>query len=150
MVWVKTYNKFLGIARHIGINKFENNIFYKAKKLIMLLHVAYLLVKNTIELLNGFDTDYKMYYEDVDLCHRASIQGLYSYLIESEPIEHEVSYSLGNNSFKKRYHMFLSQIKFIYKHNNFFIFLISCLINFLFYLYIGLNELYVYEKNIRI
>ena len=125
-----TYNKFLGIARHIGINTFENNIFYKAKKVDYVTACCLFISKSTIELLNGFDTDYKMYYEDVDLCHRASIKGFNSYLIDSEPIEHEVSYSLGNHSFKKRYHMFLSQIKFIYKHNNFFIFLISCLINF--------------------
>ena len=108
-----TYNKFLGIAKHIGINKSETNIFYKAKRVDYVTACCLFISKNTIELLNGFDTDYKMYYEDVDLCHRASIQGLHSYLIESEPIEHEVSYSLGNHSFKKKYHMFLSQIKFI-------------------------------------
>ena len=59
-----TYNKFLGIARHIGINTFENNIFYKAKKVDYVTACCLFISKSTIELLNGFDTDYNMYYED--------------------------------------------------------------------------------------
>jgi len=73
-----------------------------------------------------------MYYEDVDLCYRAHNMGIKSYVIDESVIFHDVSYSLGSNSLTKIYYQFFSRLKFVFKSNNLFIFLLAFLINILF------------------
>ena len=87
--------------------------------------------KDIIDKLQGFEEFYTMYYEDVDLCHRAIKYGTQCYVIEGDPIYHDVSYTIGNHSIYKNYHMIISQIKFIYKFNNPILFIISLIINIL-------------------
>ena len=87
--------------------------------------------KDIIDKLAGFEESYTMYYEDVDLCHRASKYGIQCYVIEGSPIYHDVSYTIGNHSIPKNYHMIISQMKFIYKFNNPLLFTISIIINIL-------------------
>ena len=124
------YNIYSGFCRHIGINTVEKNIMYKTKITKYISGCCMLINKTLISDLNGFDEDYSMYYEDVDLCHRASLLHATScYVIENSTIFHDVSYSLGQKSFKKIYYKIISQFKFIYKSNNFIIFLISILIH---------------------
>ena len=103
-----------------------------------------LINKDMIEKLNGFDESYTMYYEDLDLCHRAYEYGTKCYIIEGDPIYHEVSYTIGAKSFYKKYHMVCSQLKFIYKINNPLFFIISIIIN------IMLIPFFFIKKNIKI
>ena len=123
------YSKFLGITRHIGMNQFEDNICYKTKQTDYITGCCMLISKKIIDKLNGFEKKYKMYYEDVDLCHRAYLEGVKCFIIEGQAIAHDVSYTIKNNSIFKKYHMFISQIKFIYKFNNPVFFIISMIIN---------------------
>lgn len=126
-----TYNKFLGIAKHIGIDQFEKNISYKTKKTDYITGCCMLISKDTIDDLIGFEEFYTMYYEDVDLCHRALKYGVQCYVVEGNAIYHDVSYTIGNHSIYKKYHMIISQLKFIYKFNNLLFFIISIMINIL-------------------
>ena len=126
-----TYNKFLGICRHIGIKEFEDNISYKTKKTDYITGCCMSIHKDIIDKLEGFEEFYTMYYEDVDLCHRALQYDTQCYVIEGSPIYHDVSYTIGNHSIYKNYHMINSQMKFIYKFNNPLLFVISFIINIL-------------------
>ena len=123
------FNKYLGFAKHIGINKYEKNIKYKTTQTAYVSGCCMLINKDLINTLDGFDDSFKMYYEDVDLCYRASCLGIKCFFIQDAIIYHKVSYSIGNNTFKKRIRKFLSQIKFIYYHNNIILFIISLFIN---------------------
>tara|TARA_Y100001970_G_scaffold294159_1_gene447700 strand:- start:28951 stop:29778 length:828 start_codon:yes stop_codon:yes gene_type:complete len=125
------YNKFLGIASHIGINEVEDNVLYKANQTNYISGCCMFISKQNIDELKGFDDSYNMYYEDVDLCYRASNNNIKCYVVEGEPIYHEVSYTIGNHSINKKYRMIMSQIKFIYKSNNILFFIISIIINIL-------------------
>tara|TARA_B100000029_G_C17365425_1_gene884094 strand:- start:29 stop:868 length:840 start_codon:yes stop_codon:yes gene_type:complete len=137
------FNKFLGVTLHDGINKNESNYEYKTRKTKYVSGCCMLIKKKTIEELDGFDEIYTMYFEDVDLCYRASNISSFSYVSDSCSINHEVSYSLGKNSLYKKYIKIISQIKFIYKHNYKILFLLSLLINIIilpFYILINLNN----------
>ena len=125
-------NKFLGIAHHIGINKFEKNIKYKTIQTNYISGCCMLIKKELINDLNGFNEIFKMYYEDVDLCYRAHNIGVHSYVIDDVVILHDVSYSLGGNSLIKIYYQFFSKLKFVFKSNNLFIFLLAFFLNILF------------------
>ncbi|MBI45343.1 MAG: hypothetical protein CMG66_04165 [Candidatus Marinimicrobia bacterium] len=123
------YNKYIGLTKHIGIRNIENNIFYKANKTSYISGCCMFIKKSLIESLEGFSEIYSMYYEDVDLCHRANISGFQSYIVDQTLIYHDVSYSIGPHSLKKNFYQFISRIKFVYKFNNFIVFLFSLLIN---------------------
>tara|TARA_Y100000996_G_scaffold108873_1_gene80429 strand:- start:550 stop:1377 length:828 start_codon:yes stop_codon:yes gene_type:complete len=138
------YNKFLGIAKHVGINEIEDNITYKTNITDYITGCCMLIKKDTIDKLNGFDDSYTMYYEDLDLCHRAYEYDTKCYIIEGDPIYHEVSYTIGAKSFHKKYHMLCSQLKFIYKINNPLFFIISIMINII------LMPLFFIKKIVRI
>ena len=92
-----------------------------------------LIKKNLIDKLNGFSEVYNMYYEDVDLCYRAHNMDIDSYVIDESVIFHDVSYSLGPNSFIKVYHQFFSRLKFIFKSNNFIVFILALFLNIFFF-----------------
>ena len=126
------YNKYLGFAKHIGIRKFEDNIFYKTNKTGYISGCCMFIKKNLIDQLDGFSEIYSMYYEDVDLCHRAHSIGVDTYVVDDNVIFHDVSYSLGPNSLMKFYHQFFSRFKFVFKSNNIIVFLISLVLNIIF------------------
>ena len=123
------FNKYLGFAKHVGINKYEKNIKYKTTQTGYVSGCSMLIKKDLINILNGFNDSFKMYYEDVDLCYRASFLGKKSFFIEDAIIYHKVSYSIGNNTLKKVITKLVSQIKFIYFHNNIILFIISLFLN---------------------
>ena len=135
------YNKLLGITLHKGLNKFESNYEYKTQKTKYVSGCCMLIQKRIINKLNGFDENFKMYFEDVDLCHRASKISSFCYVSDSCYINHVVSYSIGKNSLYKSYMKFISQIKFIYKTNNKIVFFFSLIINIAFLpFYISFNQ----------
>ena len=125
------YNKFLGIASHVGMNEFEDTVFYKTQQTNYISGCCMFISKENIDNLKGFDDSYNMYYEDVDLCHRALKNDVKCYVVEGQPISHHVSYTIGNHSINKKYRMIMSQIKFIYKSNNILFFIISIILNIL-------------------
>ena len=134
------YNKFLGFTKHVGINTYENRIKYKTNETKYVSGCAMLISKDLINQLEGFNNKFSMYYEDVDLCYRASLLGKKCFFIEDALVYHKVSYSIGNNSIKKYFIKFSSQIKFVYYNNNIFSFIISLIINlFLLPLYLVVN-----------
>jgi len=123
------YNKYIGFTKHIGLRSIEDNVFYKSNKTNYISGCCMFIKKSLIEELEGFSESYSMYYEDVDLCHRAKILGIKSYVVDETLIYHDVSYSIGAHSLKKNWYQFFSRLRFIYKFNNFIIFLFSLLIN---------------------
>ena len=73
---------------------------------------------NIIRQLGGFDKQFNMYAEDVDLCLRARNEGVFSYYWPDAKLWHHVSASLGGEfSFKKIYKKFSSMIKLLFKHS---------------------------------
>jgi len=122
-------NKFLGISHHIGINKFEKNIKYKTIQTNYISGCCMLIKKELINNLNGFNEIFKMYYEDVDLCYRASKLSVKCFVVDNAIIYHKVSYSIGNNTLRKIITKLISQFKFIYNHNNFILFVLSLFFN---------------------
>ena len=138
------YNKYLGFTGHIGIRKSEDNIFYKTSKTGYISGCCMFIKKDLIDQLNGFSENYYMYYEDVDLCYRANHLGINCYVIDDSLIFHDVSYSLGPNSFMKTYYQFCSKLKFIFRSNNFillpFLLFLNIVLSPFFFLKIFINH----------
>ena len=123
--------KFLGLTYHKFIYKIENLQKYKTSKTDYVSGCCMFVSKDLINKLKGFKEEYKMYYEDVDLCLRAKQFNSNCYIIEESTIFHKVSGSIGNNSLNKTIMKMQSQIKFMFINNNLFIFVLGLLINML-------------------
>ena len=121
-------NSFLGSSSHIGIREEENLLKYKTRITGYVSGCCMLIKKDLINKLGGFNDTFRMYYEDVDLCHRAKKYDSKCFVIEECSILHKVSYSLNNNKIKKICLKLSSMIKFIYLNNNiiFFIMALVC------------------------
>ena len=126
-------NKLTLDAYHIGINSQEKSICYKSGYTDYASGCCMLVKKNIVEKLNGFNTAYKMYYEDIDFCIRAKKININSIFIEESSISHHISYSLGGRfTILKSYNKLLSFIKFIYLNNRFDKFLCYLIINIIY------------------
>ena len=72
-----------------------------------------------IEKINGFDEQFKMYGEDVDLCIRAKIEGIYCYYWPEAKLWHHISASLGGSfSLKKISKKLMGLLRLLVKHYN--------------------------------
>ena len=100
-----------GLICHDNIRE-ETNGDIKDKDTGYITGCCMLLHKDIFLKLEGFDENFFMYSEDVDLCLRAREIGINSKFLSSPKIFHEVSLSLGGNySIKKQ----IYKIKSIYK-----------------------------------
>ncbi len=70
---------------------------------------------DTIEKLSGFDVQFNMYAEDVDLCLRAKSMGIHSYFVSSTKIYHKVSASVGGEFSKDKIKRKLASINLLMK-----------------------------------
>ena len=70
---------------------------------------------STMEELDGFDSRFNMYMEDVDLCLRAKQKGLDCYFLKKPTLYHKVSSSISLNS--KIFKMIISYVKLSFKHS---------------------------------
>ncbi len=71
--------------------------------------------KETIRKLKGFDEQFNMYAEDVDLCLRAKSMGIYSYFVPSARMYHKVSASVGGEFSKDKIKRKLASINLLMK-----------------------------------
>jgi len=121
-----------GNPYHIGIDENESNIIYKTRKTFFVSACCMLISKKTINILNGFNEKYKMYFEDVDLCCRAKKNNIDCYFISDSIAFHNISYSLGGRfSFNKLFNKIISFLKFLFFNNNIFYFFYYLLLNML-------------------
>ena len=122
--------KSLGITWHIGLGTTESCGLNKTKKTTYVSGCCMLIKREIINNLEGFNSLFNMYYEDVDLCLRAKKINIDCYVVENTYINHIVSHSLFNKGIFRKYILkTISLFKFIFLNNNIFISLISLLIN---------------------
>jgi GT2 family glycosyltransferase len=76
---------------------------------------ALMIRKNIFQLLNGWDERFFLYYEDIDLCHRAATAGYASAIINNIKLIHLGGQSLNLNLKKRRYY-YHSQDYYFRKH----------------------------------
>ena len=102
---------------HHGIRK-TNSLQYNNDYLTDYVTGCCLLIsKNNFHKLNGFDENFNMYGEDVDLSIRAQIMGLKCYYISKAKLWHYVSASYsGNYSVSKNISKLFSLLKLIIKY----------------------------------
>ena len=77
---------------------------------------AMFLSKSTYDKLGGMDERFFMYWEENDLCLRASNQGINTYIIESAKIEHKGAFSTSKHFIKMFLTQHASRKLFIEKH----------------------------------
>lgn len=79
---------------------------------------AMIIKRNIFKELGGFDENYFMYFEDVDLCLRAKKRGYRVVLVPEVRIFHKSGQSFSDNRQKKRYY-YVSQDYYLRKHFGF-------------------------------
>ena len=126
-------NFLSSIPYHIGIDSDESNITYKTKQTSFVSGCCMLVNNKIINLLNGFNESYKMYFEDVDFCLRAKKYNISCYMVSDSNIYHNISHSVGGRfSIKKNINKMESFIRFLFYNNNILMFSLYFAVNILF------------------
>lgn len=140
------YAGYTSIDPFTGRNKIINQpISVKEYKTNYAHGAAMLMSKSLFNKVNGFDEDYFLYYEELDLSEKVKKEGFDIYVNPNASIYHKVSSSTGVDSPLKNYYLTRNRIVFIkknYKMINyvvylFFQFIISMPANILKYLMKG-------------
>lgn len=104
---------FLGRLHHRGIRQRDGEHFSKPELTDFVSGCCLFIRADVAQELDGFDSRYRMYTEDVDLCHCASQIGLFSYYLPEAKVWHHVSGSLGGEpSLKKVWLKWRSSLRF--------------------------------------
>lgn len=81
----------------------SGTLYNKTEELAYVSGAAIIIKKTVFEKLNGFDSDYFCYHEEVDFCWRARIIGYKTVYTPNAIVYHEVSHSLGEVNLVKEY-----------------------------------------------
>jgi len=107
-----------GKIYHIGIRDSNSEKISNSKKTDYVTGCCLFTSNNVISRLKGFDEDFNMYGEDVDLCLRAYKAKISSYYWPDVEIFHHVSWSMkGGRKIIKFFKKFNSLIKLYKKHH---------------------------------
>lgn len=107
-----------GYISHIGIRKKDSSIYCNDKETDYITGCCLFTSTKTINKLNGFNTDFNMYGEDVDFCLRAKKMGVKSYFIPNAKLWHHVSASIGGHlSIKKQINKTIGLLRLIKKYH---------------------------------
>ena len=90
-------NLKLGMISHRGIRKMKSEGYSLPLKTDYVTGCCLFTSWKVIEKLEGFDEQFNMYGEDVDLCIRAEKEGIHSYYWPEAKLYHHVSASIGGN-----------------------------------------------------
>ena len=101
-----------GLIRHIGIRQEDAGLQDCITDYIT--GCCMFLRSSTMKKLNGFDGQFDMYMEDVDLCLRAQKEGVDCYFLKDPTLYHKVSSSMSINS--KIFSTISSYVKLSVKH----------------------------------
>ncbi len=152
------YAGFTAIDSLTGRNKIINHpVSQKEYKTEYAHGAAMLMSKSLFSKINGFDEDYFLYYEELDLSEKVKKEGFDIYVNPNAVIYHKVSSSTGVDSPLKNYYLTRNRIVFMKKNysmiNYFgyliFQFIISTPVNVLKYLLKGkINNLKKYVLGI--
>ncbi len=79
---------------------------------------AFLLVRrDAFDRVGGFDEDFFLYYEEVDLCYRLRREGFKTVFVPSVVIEHQVGGATDETSHTRLFHRYISLYRYFAKHN---------------------------------
>ena len=101
-----------GIIEHLNIREDNSSIQLENSKTDYVSGCCLFAHSKIFKKLNGFDSSFKMYMEDVDFCLRAKKIGSNCYFLNSPKLFHHVSGSVKNKFFK----MLVSYIRLSLKH----------------------------------
>lgn len=102
---------------HIGIRKMDSNRYSIPLETDYITGCCLFTSLKVIHKLGGFDEQFNMYAEDVDLCLRARNEGIFCYFWPDAKLWHHVSASLGGEfSLNKICKKFSSKVKLLSKY----------------------------------
>lgn len=106
------FNKILGRTKHIHqTNQLNKNIEQE-----LVSGCAMLIRKEVFKKIGYFDEQFFLYFEDSDFCLRARKAGFKIMVASKAVVNHKVSASFGEKSWKKIYYIAISNILFIKKN----------------------------------
>ena len=103
---------YKGIIKHIDIRKNVKELELRDSVTDYITGCCMLVHSSVVSKLDGFDSSFKMYMEDVDLCMRARLIGSKSYFLSVPFLYHHVSQTVSNKIFR----VFLSYLKLSIKY----------------------------------
>ena len=87
----------LGLISHRGIRKKDSKKYSLPMGTDYITGCCLFTSMDVMNQLNGFDEQFKMYGEDVDLCIRAKKEGIQCYYWPDAKLQHHVSATIGGN-----------------------------------------------------
>lgn len=102
-------NKLFGRTSHKKVFKIED---YKPFETDYVSGCCMIIKKEVVKKIGLFDQRFFLYYEDVDFCLRAKKLGFLTYVFPSVSINHDLSGSVGKNSYLAVYYQTKSALEF--------------------------------------
>jgi len=110
-------NLKIGYIAHIGIHRKDSSRYSLQQVTDYVTGCCFFTTMETMDQLDGFDTNFNMYGEDVDICLRARKKEIRCIFLPNVILWHHVSASIGGNySFKKNIKKIKSYKNLIIKH----------------------------------
>ncbi len=98
-----TINMWTGRRHHFGTKFYETQLKRKFVVKVDFVSGASLLIKSDIiKNIGGFDEDYFLYVEDIDLCYRALMSGYSIYSALNSLVKHKISNTSRKNKIQSR------------------------------------------------
>ncbi len=111
--WSK--GRFITLFRLIGNNIFPAIHRARGRKVDWVSGGALFIKKERFQSLGGFDEDFFLYFEDMDLCQRAKKDGFHTESIDTIRFSHQGGQSFSSKQVQKK-HYFDSQRRYFRKH----------------------------------
>ncbi len=138
-----SFGKFPTLGNEHEAKRISNDFLLQSKEEVSSDHpikkdwvtgAALMIKRELFETVGGFDEQYFMYFEDIDLCRRSSAKGFLSLYVPSVHLIHFGGRSYGNKDEQIVFEYRRSQLRYYDKHNSFlqrFIVRIYIIIKFL-------------------
>ncbi len=131
--------EFTGFLQNIQIKKLykkakENSLKTDSMEIDWAIGACLFIRRNVFELVNGFDEDFFLYYEDTDLQKRIKNEGYKIVLLNNLSIKHSGKSSIENTEkgdYIYNINMHISKLKYFKKHTGVFYVLLVRIINIL-------------------
>ena len=94
----------------------NKNQYYQTKEIFWASGACFFIRKNIFDLLNGFDRDFFMHQEEIDLCWRAFNKNIKVFNIGSSKVYHQGASTLSNKNSKKTYYNFRNSFLMLVKN----------------------------------
>jgi GT2 family glycosyltransferase len=136
----------IGAGINVGFSELDQSKFNTVRYSSHAYGASMLIRKDVFQKIGGFDSDYFIYHEELDLCWRCWLMGWKVLYVPASVIKHKRSITvISEGNWLKLYHAQKNQIRNMIKNFSFFNLVKGLIVNFCFDIY--RTSIFFYKRN---